>query len=1298
MNKKLLLLFISLLYIVTLSAQISIIDFEDDGGGLLDCNPTAEWINDPAVPVVTVAANPETSGINATPNCVQYIETTGSNMGNSLQLAFNGSTVRTGHNLADNKFVKLMVYSADQTDFDVLLELGNGNVAHFAMTKSISTTLNTWTEIEFDFSGSDPSAIITNAGGWISNIRIHFNNGTVGQGDTYYVDEYYIAPTGSGSTGDGNVITDPTLLTVGNPIVMDYDATGGLVKEMEVSVTTTGSYANFALYANDEIIADNFDIPNAGTYSLNALVRLPQSGNVELKLAATGNNVTVENLTLSDYNGVTIPDFSNVTNSAGIVDQTSLKYGGPTIADMDNDGYYDLVLNNHNDSPSKLFMSNGDGSFVKQSPDLALWNMMDLHGSAAGDYDNDGDLDLIITLGGGNGTNPTLPVFYKNENGALVRDEAGVGITAGARGRSPRWSDMDLDGDLDIMFFNAEGVNGSNGEQHLFYENSGDGTFEIRNIAGMEDANGEKVLLTDLNNDHIDDIVVLSPLSLWKGNGDFTFTQVNSWLPSGLAGSFGVQAATDIDLDNDGDLDLYFSKGEYYFTVAEQNSADFLPDLNRLDMITSGSQGTLPFEITADGSITISGLDHSNRNGYMGGFPFFLGSALQVEGLANREEQIVITPEMAEGWSEERTENGLYIGHVGNGVWKIETVRNENIYWGIHLTFDGINGFTPTGWVPNNRNQQDILLRNDNGSFVNVSDEWNIPAGGNHWGVTRGDFNNDSYQDLYIYRAGYVKNRVSDYMLLNTGQGSFEITTGHNASNVGSRDHGDMGQAFDYNLDGNVDILNGDDQFGLWHLYDNGGASSGNYVLVQVGYGPNTNVDPIAAEVVVYTPGGNEYFSRVGSAGEAHSQSLLNTIHFGLGAETEIDSIAVRWRNGETYVMTTSLTANNLYNTDQVAPTGITVNPAATEVREGTTKQLSANIMPVNANTEVTWASSNDGAVSVDANGVVTGNIVGETAVITATTLIGGLVDSALVTVVEFFAVNVESISVSPDTLNLLEGDTESLTALILPVEADNMDVLWTSSDQTVATVDANGVVTAVAEGMTVITGTTVDGNLQDNSVVNVSSIVAAFVAYDDESIYLNTIYNTNGAIDITCNYHAGSGNTVIGGNFGGVKFWLRELNADWGDVNDYTHVDAEALGTESGTSSASIPLNAVTPTASLPSGNFYFLWVSFASSNGNTYDKGIVNINIEGTTSIEDQELENMNVHPIPARDYIYLTGLEEGLFDLKIVDLQGRVMIDRKVEDNATISVEMLPAGMYILNVEGKETARSFKVFKIN
>ncbi len=100
---------------------------------------------------------------------------------------------------------------------------------------------------------------------------------------------------------------------------------------------------------------------------------------------------------------------------------------------------------------------------------------------------------------------------------------------------------------------------------------------------------------------------------------------------------------------------------------------------------------------------------------------------------------------------------------------------------------------------------------------------------------------------------------------------------------------------------------------------------------------------------------------------EAHSQSLLNTIHFGLGDETEIDSISVRWRNGETYIMKDLSAVNTLYDTDNVAPTSITVDPSSTDVREGTSLQLTAEVGSINANMEVVWASSNAAAVSVDA-------------------------------------------------------------------------------------------------------------------------------------------------------------------------------------------------------------------------------------------------------------------------------------------------------------------------------------------
>ncbi len=189
MKKQLILSYV-LLLTVTMNAQYTIVDFEDDGKGKPDTNATAEWTSDPKLPVVTIVANPNASGINTSANVVKFVETKGSNKGNSLQLAFNNSTAKTGHNFAgDNKIVKLMVYSENQTTFNILLEIGSGDNPNFSQTKTVTTTLNTWTEVTFDFTKAVKPA---NSGEWNSQIRIHFNNRTKGKGDTYYVDNYVL--------------------------------------------------------------------------------------------------------------------------------------------------------------------------------------------------------------------------------------------------------------------------------------------------------------------------------------------------------------------------------------------------------------------------------------------------------------------------------------------------------------------------------------------------------------------------------------------------------------------------------------------------------------------------------------------------------------------------------------------------------------------------------------------------------------------------------------------------------------------------------------------------------------------------------------------------------------------------------------------------------------------------------------------------------------------------------------------------------------------------------------------------
>ena len=80
----------------------------------------------------------------------------------------------------------------------------------------------------------------------------------------------------------------------------------------------------------------------------------------------------------------------------------------------------------------------------------------------------------------------------------------------------------------------------------------------------------------------------------------------------------------------------------------------------------------------------------------------------------------------------------------------------------------------------------------------------------------------------------------------------------------------------------------------------------------------------------------------------------------------------------------------------------------------------------------------------------------------------------------------VAGVSVSPESLKVPEEGTATLTAEITPVGADNQNVTWTSSDGSVATVDANGVVTGVAEGNATITVTTEDGGFTATAEVRV--------------------------------------------------------------------------------------------------------------------------------------------------------------------------------------------------------------------
>ena len=87
----------------------------------------------------------------------------------------------------------------------------------------------------------------------------------------------------------------------------------------------------------------------------------------------------------------------------------------------------------------------------------------------------------------------------------------------------------------------------------------------------------------------------------------------------------------------------------------------------------------------------------------------------------------------------------------------------------------------------------------------------------------------------------------------------------------------------------------------------------------------------------------------------------------------------------------------------------------------------------------------------------------------------------------------VSSVSLNKSSISLTQGDTETLTATVSPLDASNKTVTWSSSNNTVATVSANGMVTAVNPGTATITVTTVDGNKKASCTVTVTAPPAQF-------------------------------------------------------------------------------------------------------------------------------------------------------------------------------------------------------------
>jgi len=167
----------------------------------------------------------------------------------------------------------------------------------------------------------------------------------------------------------------------------------------------------------------------------------------------------------------------------------------------------------------------------------------------------------------------------------------------------------------------------------------------------------------------------------------------------------------------------------------------------------------------------------------------------------------------------------------------------------------------------------------------------------------------------------------------------------------------------------------------------------------------------------------------------------------------------------------------------------LTLNETSINISPNMMFELLAQINPSNAtNKELRWESSDETVAVVDQYGVVRGvdaGTDGREAVISVTSVDSGVSATCVVSVTR----DVVGVGLDCTYKRVEVGMDFQLTATILPVEATNKNVVWTSSDDAVATVDENGKVTAKAAGTAVITVTTMQNGYKASCRVQVRPV-----------------------------------------------------------------------------------------------------------------------------------------------------------------------------------------------------------------
>ncbi len=396
----------------------------------------------------------------------------------------------------------------------------------------------------------------------------------------------------AGNSKTVDVKFEPTQVSNYDSVAYIYVPNGQIIEVellgngIAIGINVTADLIDFgAVLTVDTSDVETFTIENTGTETLDInFIEAPTdfkirlAGNNQWENTISSFNIDVGNSKdvevvfmpseIKDYNdsllvGSNIDIYVALTGRGKAVDfelnnvGQGVWYGATDAGDYDNDGDMDLIITGYGIEPFLgnvyLYQNNGDNTFSEVTT-----NIMGVGNGTVNfvDYDNDNDLDVFIA--GQNdwakGSPIVISKLYQNNDGNFTEVFSGF---AGFESPKSDWADIDLDGDMDLAFMGADSTDGTDMAYLKIYENRGNNQFvEIQSFDG---ATGD-LKFADYDNDTDPDIAFTGRntssnyISKILKNDNGTFSDIS-------AGLYGLRYS-DLswgDFDNDKDLDLIIS-------------------------------------------------------------------------------------------------------------------------------------------------------------------------------------------------------------------------------------------------------------------------------------------------------------------------------------------------------------------------------------------------------------------------------------------------------------------------------------------------------------------------------------------------------------------------------------------------------------------------------------------------------------------------------------------------------------------------------------------------------------------